>query len=264
MPELPEVESYRRAFETLARGRTVAAATVDARGRMLLAPARAIESALAGRRIGEARRIGKWLFVGASRDAWLVLHFGMTGDVEAFKDDAAPRHARLSLRFRDGSGVAFTDPRRFGKIGLARSPEAFAQEQGLGPDALDLPQAAFLARLEGRRGAVKAALLDQSVVAGVGNLWADESLWRAKIHPATRLQDLDPAARKRLHRELRATLRAAVRRKEAFGEAPRGWLLAHRGRGGKCPRCGATLATATVAGRTTYWCPKEQAPYAGT
>jgi formamidopyrimidine-DNA glycosylase len=219
---------------------------------MLLAPSRAIVAALQGARIGEARRIGKWLFLRAGREAWLVLHFGMTGDVEAF-DGEPPRHSRLALRFRGGGGVAFTDPRRFGKIGLATSPEDFAGEHDLGPDALDLPQRDFLRRLAGRRGAIKAALLDQSVVAGVGNLWADESLWRAKIHPATPVGEADLKA---LHRAMIATLRAGVKR--GWGPVPKSWLYAARERSGTCPRCGTRLAVATIAGRTTYWCPEEQ------
>jgi formamidopyrimidine-DNA glycosylase len=256
VPELPDVEAYRRRFERLARGRVVGRAEIDAsHPRALLAPSRAVLGALQGRRVGEARRIGKWLFARVGR-AWLVLHFGMTGDLEAMGGDATPEHARLVLRFRGGGGVAFTDPRRFGKIGLARSPQEFAQEHDLGPDALGLSGRRFLERFQDRRGSIKAALLDQSVVAGVGNLWADESLWRARLHPAAAIENVRRAKLRALHRALEAALRQGIRHKERAAAA---WLLPHRHAGGHCPRCGAKLARGTIAGRTTYWCPREQA-----
>lgn len=259
MPELPDVEGFRRRFERLAKGRSIARATVDARGRMLMAPGRAIEAALRGRRIGETARIGKWMFARAAKDAWLVLHFGMTGDIEAIEaDDDAPRYARLTLTFADGSGVAFTDPRRFGRIGLASSPAEFAKEHDLGPDAMEITAREFQRRIGARRGAVKALLLDQSVLAGVGNLWADEALWQARIHPATRAQDLTDAQAKLLFGVLRKALARAMRKPGDYAALPRSFFMSHREAGGTCPRCRTRLARGTVAGRTTFWCPKEQ------
>ncbi|HVM45191.1 MAG TPA: DNA-formamidopyrimidine glycosylase family protein [Candidatus Thermoplasmatota archaeon] len=257
MPELPDVEGFRRRFERLAKGRTVARVDVEARGRMLLAPESAVRSALRGRRLGATRRIGKWMFAKAGGDLWLALHFGMTGDVEEV-GERDPPYARLVLRFRGGGGVAFTDPRRFGRIALAASPEAFADEHGLGPDAMELTERAFLRRIEGRRVGAKALLLDQGVLAGVGNLWADEALWQARIHPATRVEDLEDEARRRLFRAMRSALRRALRKPGDYEALPRTWLLPHRRVGGRCPRCGERLAPGAVAGRTTFWCPKEQ------
>lgn len=257
MPELPDVEGFRRRFQRLARGRTVARVDIEARPRAMLAPPLAIRAALRGRRLGETRRVGKWMFARAGPEAWLVLHFGMTGDVvEVGGDD--PPYARLVIRFRGGGGVAFTDPRRFGRIGLASSPEEFARERGLGPDAMEVSERAFLRRAEGHRAGAKALLLDQRAIAGVGNLWADEILWQARIHPATRVEDLDAADRRRLFRVMRKALRRAMQKPGDNDALPRSWLLPHRSRGARCPRCQAQLARGTIAGRTTYWCPEEQ------
>lgn len=259
MPELPDVEGFRRRFERLAKGRVVQRATVEARGRMLLAPAAQIRATLEGQRLATTARIGKWMFAKAGGEGWLVLHFGMTGDIEPIAEgEDEPRYARLTLDLRGGEGLAFTDPRRFGRIGVTESPEAFAKEHDLGPDAMVIPERAFRTALAARRTSVKAVLLDQSVLAGVGNLWADEALWQAKIHPATGADDLSDADARRLFRVLRAALTRAMKKPGDYDALPRTFFMSHRRAGGTCPRCGTRLARGTVAGRTTFWCPKEQ------
>jgi len=251
VPELPDVEGFRRVFARHATRRTVRALWLDRRAGRNVTP-RALSRALRGRRFERPRRHGKWLIAPCGGPA-LLLHFGMTGDL-CWEAEPGPRHPhdRLALDLARGR-LVFRDMRRFGGVWLAETAERLDERLArLGPDALDVTRADFLARLDRRRGSVKAALMDQTVVAGLGNLIVDESLWRARIRPARAVSSLSTAERARIHRDMRWVLRRSV----PEGRVPdfAGWLTAERGRRGVCPRCGKRLSRAAVAGRTTYWC----------
>jgi formamidopyrimidine-DNA glycosylase len=159
----------------------------------------------------------------------------------------------------DRGELRYRNMRKLGGLWLAHDPEeARAVVAALGPDALDADPRALRAALNRRRGQVKAALMDQAVVAGVGNLAADESLWQARIHPTRKLEDLGEDERRRLERAVRRVLGTWIDR---FDDLPRGWLLQVRGRpGATCPRCRTPLSRTVAGGRTTYLCPQCQ-PY---
>jgi formamidopyrimidine-DNA glycosylase len=148
--------------------------------------------------------------------------------------------------------------RRFGGVWLARDDaERGAVTGPLGPDAAGIGPAEFEALITGRRGGVKAALMDQRLIAGIGNLLSDEILWRARVHPSTPVVKLSPARRRRLYEALHAAVGESIR----YGRVPHGprWLTRVRDdRDAECPRCGARLRRATIAGRTACWCPREQ------
>jgi formamidopyrimidine-DNA glycosylase len=155
---------------------------------------------------------------------------------------------RFTLRFADGGALHLRDKRRLGRAVLDPRIDA------LGPDALEVGRREFRDRV-GRSGApVKARIMDQAVIAGVGNLLADEILWQARLHPVRAAADLSPEELDALHSATRASVRRSIRR----GGAHTGDLNAHRRPGGRCPRCGAELERARVGGRTTWWCPAEQ------
>jgi len=244
MPELPEVESYARTFVRHALHRTIARVRVlDAR---VLAVREAALRALKGRQFTRVRRHGKHLFAQAG-DVWLRLHFGMSGDLTTEQE----RFARVVFEFADGTLLAFDDMRLFGVVDLVRDPDEFIRERGLGPDPLMIGLRQFRARIAGRRGAIKPLLLSQELIAGVGNLYADETLFRSGIHPrrgADRLGDDDI---KSLFANLRRVLRDAIGGRRVF-------LITHREEGEPCPRCGGTLRRAVVGGRTTYFCDLHQ------
>lgn len=255
MPELPDVEGERRRFAALAAGRRVRRVTADP---TFLRNARPgdLDRALRGRRLGEPGRWGKWLLCPADGPL-LLLHFGMTGGLVA--GGAPSPYDRLVLEL-EGGELRVRDVRKLGGAWLARDDEE-AREllRGLGPDALQVDLGTFLERLAGRRGGTKAVLLDQGFVAGMGNLLADEILWRARIHPRAPIPGLDDRARARLHRAMLGVLRTSVAR---IGRPPpAGWLLSVRGEpGARCPRCRTPLARIAAAGRTTYLCPACQPP----
>jgi formamidopyrimidine-DNA glycosylase len=258
VPELPEVESYRRFFADHATGKPVRRVEVLDQAIVRNAPAESVNAALRGRRFEEPRRHGKWLICPAGGPS-LLFHFGMTGDL-VWSDDEPSRHRhdRLVIVFGDGE-LRYRNMRRLGGVWLAHGEEELrALLVNLGPDALEVDRSAFLERLSRRRGGVKAALMDQRLVAGVGNLVADEILWQARIHPRSRVEDLDPKERALVFRALRRVLGEAVERPD-YLEGRTRWLSQVRGRpGARCPRCGTPLARTVAAGRTTHFCPRCQ------
>ena len=217
-----------------------------------------LDRSLRGRRFEEPERIGKWLICWTDGPA-LLLHFGMTGDL-IWAHDAEDRHRwdRLILVFDDGE-LRYRNMRKLGGVWLAHGrDEVTALLGGLGPDALSLTSRAFDRVLARRNGGVKAALMDQAVLAGVGNLVADEVLWQARIHPRTRIEDTDEEQRAGLYRTMHAVLKESVDRYD-YVSRKRSWLSHVRGRpGAACPRCGTPLERITAAGRTTWYCPACQ------
>jgi formamidopyrimidine-DNA glycosylase len=258
VPELPDVESYRRFFDRHATGRRVERAESDPTVVRNTTP-EALDRALAGRTFAEPGRHGKWL-IGWTDGPTLLLHFGMTGELVWSADEPERhRHDRLTLTFAGGGELRYRNLRKLGGIWLAHdASEVEALLGPLGPDALGLSKRAFLERLAGRRGQVKAALMDQTFVAGIGNLLADEILWQARLHPKRRIEALSDAERTALQRATARVVRDSVEHFD-YVATRRTWLSHVRGRpGARCPRCGTPLARTVAAGRTTYFCPNCQ------
>lgn len=261
MPELPEVEIYRRYVERHALRQKIA--RVELRDRRIaprLSPA-ALRKALVGRTLSRVERHGKHLFARVAEDAWLHLHFGMTGDVTYYRsEDDAPKFARFVIGFVNGMHLAYDDPRLFGRVNLIARPADFVAARRLGPDALDrsLDAAAFRRMLEKKKGMIKAVLMSQGTIAGVGNLYADETLFQASIHPKTPMDRIDPKARDAIFRTLRKLLLDVIARKERGADYPNRYLMQHRQAGERCPRCGGTIERTIVMTRTTYYCARHQ------
>jgi formamidopyrimidine-DNA glycosylase len=264
VPEILEVELY-RALAEKALWRTIEKVwMVDSRFGRGGTTTRRLQSALAGHVFTEARRRGKLLLLDTDGGPTLGIRFGMTGGLVVDSVEALDRllygpgvfgeqWVRARVTFADGGHLLIHDPRRFGSLELAPN------EGRLGPDALTLTLPQLRAALAGTagRGArsapLKAQLLDQERVAGIGNLLADEILWRAELDPGRRTPLSDEELRA-LHTSLRATLRQLGGR----GGSHMGELMEERRVGGRCAKDGAELQVATVGGRTTWWCPVHQ------
>ncbi len=255
MPELPEVEIFKRYLDATSLHQRIS--SVDVRNAYILkeTSARELGRGLKGRSFESSRRHGKHLFVRTDSDLWLRLHFGMTGSLQYFKQEQqAPAHARVLFIFTNNHRLAFDDQRQFGQIGLLRDVDEFLKKRGLGPDALEIDLAKFRKILGKRRGAVKSTLMNQRLIAGIGNIYADEIVFRACIHPATETSHLGEKALAKLFRAARYILKKAVTAKADVNQMPRSWLLPHRGKHGKCPRCGRELKSSTIGGRTAWFC----------
>jgi formamidopyrimidine-DNA glycosylase len=247
MPELPEAERARQQIER-ALGREIVA--VDDRDTYVCRPHQPgeIAAALTGRRLTRAHRRGKFLWVETDDGPDLGLHLGMAGRI-AVDEEQAPRNwDRFALEFADGGRMALRDKRRLGRAVI--DPD-FSH---VGPDAAEVGRDVFRDRVGRGSTALKARLLDQGVIAGVGNLLADETLWRARLSPLRIAGELSVEELDLLRRELRAAVRDAIRN----GGVHTGRFMPARERGGACPRDRTPLERATVGGRTTYWCPTCQ------
>ena len=260
MPELPDVEHFRRVFRRHGAGRTVRSVRAD-RTIVRNATPQSLGRALARRRFVDPDRHGKWLVCWTDGPA-LLLHFGMTGDLVWSGDDPERhRHDRLLIGFAGGGELRYRNMRKLGGVWLAHDVGELRGILGpLGPDALVVTREEFLGLLERKRGGIKAALMDQTFLAGLGNILVDEVLWQARIHPRRRVESLGRRERAGLYRTMERILRESV---ERFDYVPRKrtWLSHVRGRAGAaCPRCGTPLDRSVVAGRTTYTCPRCQPP----
>ncbi len=256
MPELPDVEGFRRVFARRAAGRRVQRVRADASMLRGTSPQQ-LGRALKGRRFRSPRRHGK-LLACPTDGAILLLHFGMTG-LLVWSQDARGRHPhdRLILAF-DGGELRYRNMRKFGGVWLVydeRELESILDR--LGPDWLDVTRRRLDVLLDRRRGSIKAALMDQALAAGLGNLTADEALWQARIDPRRPAASLDAGERDRLHRKVRKVLRDSIPHGLVPGK--RTWLTGARdGKNSTCPRCGERLARTRIGGRTTVYCPAEQ------
>ena len=235
MPELPDVETFRRYVQATSRARRVDAVEVpDPHVLGTTAPEGALRRALCGRELTSLARHGKWLFARVDGGPWLAVHFGMTGrPVHVGSQEPMPAHARLVLHLAGGDRLVLDDPRRFAKVELVEDPGAFARDRGLGPDAMAVDRDLLAALLSRRRGSLKSALLDQRLIAGIGNIYADEILFQARLHPAGEVADLSAGGIAELHRAMRGVLEIAVERDADSRRYPRIWLLRRRGREGR-------------------------------
>lgn len=247
MPELPEAERARQTLESVL-GRRIA--SVDDSDTYVCRPhpPGEIAAALVGHTFAGAHRRGKFLWLETEDGPTLGLHLGMAGHIALDAPTDKPIWDRFTVHFEDGTRFALRDRRRLGRAVL--NPD----HSHVGVDAALVGRDDFR-RLVGRGStAVKARLLDQGAISGVGNLLADEALWQARIAPRRPTGQLSDDDLDRLRRKLRAAVRSATRE----GGVHTGEFVAARGREGACPRCGHELERATVGGRTTYWCPACQ------
>lgn len=264
MPELPEVETVRRGLQRLV-GLTVTATSDMGAGRV-----RGIEQ-LEGQRIAGISRRGKLLIAEAERHVMLA-HLGMTGQL-TIDIPAAPKHVRATITLQGKASehtLTFVDPRRFGHLTTLKRGEEqrFPLLARMGPEPHDLDGPGLLERLSGRRGSVKGALLDQSVIAGVGNIYADEALWGARIDPARPAGSLDTEHATRLILEIRQRMDRATaaggttlndhRQVDGTYGSYQHQLDTYGRSGSPCGRCGTLLLRTRIAGRGTTYCPSCQ------
>jgi formamidopyrimidine-DNA glycosylase len=257
MPELPEVEMARRLLQVGALHKRIRAIAVRDSRILNSVSAQDLEGALSGRRLSSAIRHGKRLFLQIDSGLWLALHLGLTGwPVFLEKGDAEPRHTRLRIDFEGGTALAFDDLRIFGEVGLTESPQEFLTRRGIGQDALQMDREHFLAAMSGRKGKIKPALLDQGLIAGLGNLYADEALFQCGICPQARRLDRERLIS--LFSAIQEVLRTSLACNADFEKLPASYLLPVRHSGGNCPWDGAALQRRKIAGRTSYYCPQHQ------
>ena len=273
MPELPEVETVRRQLEPALVGRHFERVSID--DPRLVRPYGPIEVAaeLEGEHVIAVERRGKYLVVRFESGRVLLIHLRMTGSLLCAPHGSLPddRHRRAVVTLDDGSDVAYRDVRRFGTWLLLEPEEAepyLAARVGEEPLEALFTAARLGERLAGRRTSVKAALLDQRTLAGLGNIYVDEALWRARLNPLRPAAGLDRNELRRLHRGIRAALEHGLARQgstlrdyrlpDGSGGSMQDEFRVYGRRDEPCDRCGTLIARTQVAGRTTWFCPTCQ------
>ena len=269
MPELPEVETILTALKPVTIGQRIVRTEV-LRQSMVQEPLK-IKRLVKNIRVLDLRRHGKYLFINLENNLTLVLHLRMSGRLAVRKiSDAEFRHERLRLVLQKNLVLVFNDPRTLGRIFLAPTDSLASHPRLklLGPDALTVSQRKFIDRLKARKGVLKAVLLNQSFVAGIGNIYADETCFRARLDPRRKVQTLSKPEREKLHRAAIATLKKGIRNR---GTSISDFLGLHGkpginqnslsvyGRKGRpCRSCGTILKSTKIQQRTTVWCPECQ------
>jgi formamidopyrimidine-DNA glycosylase len=293
VPELPEVETVKRGLNRLIIGQTIASVKAD-NPKSFAGSEADVRNFLVGAQVKEVRRRAKVLMIDLSTNYSLVIHLKMTGQLvfvghksakshkkrfgaghptDSLIGDLPDRSTRVIFHFADDSHLFFNDQRKFGWVRLMPTNEIenidFMQKVGPEPLEADFTAMAFAARFMRRANTtIKAALLDQSVVAGVGNIYADEALWGAKIHPSRLVKTITDKEFERLYNEVRYVMNLSI---EKGGSTNRNYVNAEgkkgsymdfarvfRREGLACPRCGTEIIKIRVAGRGTHICPKEQ------
>jgi formamidopyrimidine-DNA glycosylase len=259
MPELPDVETFRRYFNATSLHQKTTRIEVRNAKVLKAISARKLKDALVGHSFQSTRRHGKYLFAETDGTSWLVLHFGMTGSLKYFKNlEKGEPHARLIVTFDNGSRLAYVCPRLLGKVTLTEAPARFVGSRNLGADALSVGFNTLKDTLASSQATIKSVLMNQRRLAGLGNIYADEILFQSGIHPKTESRRLGRKEVKRILQNMKKVLKMAINRQANPHELPRSYLLPHRAKGKKCPRCKAAWRQVKVAGRTTYFCPECQ------
>jgi formamidopyrimidine-DNA glycosylase len=272
VPELPEVETIRRQLAPALTGRRIQSVRVLDPRWCEPAPPEAIEDALKGRVIEEVGRRGKYLILSLEDDVHLVMHLRMTGNLLIANDDEEPAHLRVDIRLDDRKRLLFVDVRRFGTgdvlLGGDALADYFGSRLGVEPLSADFTADALRALARGRKQPVKAFLLNQERIAGVGNIYADEALWRAMIHPLRPVGTLKRAQIAALRDAVVESLELGIDSKGAsiddyrHVDGERGSFqdrfVAYSRAGEPCFRCGTPIEKLRAAGRGTYVCPNCQ------
>ncbi len=259
MPELPDVEIERRYLEATSLHRPIARVRVfDDQVLDSDTPAM-LGRRLHARRFESADRHGKWLVAALDEGGAVVFHFGMTGRLKGHRAPSAPpEHAQVRFRFRDGGALDYIAPRKLGIVRTADSLGEVITQESLGPDARGVSFEEFRERMGSKRGTIKGALTDQTAIAGLGNVYADEILFQSRIHPRTSASRLSSEQLRRLFGALHEVLDTAIGVRANPDAMPDAYLLPRRAPGEACPRCAGAVVPFKLGGRRGYYCPRCQ------
>ena len=257
MPELPEVETFKQYLDKTSLKQVIKEIQVSD-NRILSTEEAHLRKALKGKQFESSIRHGKYLLVSLNPQ-FLVMHFGMSGDLKYYNSkDEPPKFSKVIFQFDNGFNLAYISIRMFGKLSIANSFEEFIEKKKLGPDAYKMSFEEFQEALHGRSAIAKNALLNQSFIAGVGNIYSDEILFRSKIHPKTNINSLSDNKVKELYMNIIDVLVYGIRKKGDLSTYPSEFLIPHRSKEEKCPNCNTDITRYEISGRHGFFCPSCQ------
>ncbi len=259
MPELPEVENFRKYVEGTALDQRIVKVEITD-GKVVKDPQDQFLERLQGNVITGTDRVGKYLFLLMEQGGPLMMHFGMTGSPRYFRDpEDAPRHGRVNFRLDSGYTLAYNCPRKFGRLILADSVEAYCKANKIGTDAAKISWDEFQTNLSGRKSPIKSVLMNQSLLAGVGNWIADEVLYQAALHPEEPVAELTETDLKLIYDKMGFVLQTALTHEAHFPHFPMDFMIHSRWTdSGRPDAPRIELEKLTVGGRSTYFDPVRQ------
>jgi formamidopyrimidine-DNA glycosylase len=266
MPELPDVEVMRRYLQSTSLHQKIS--DVDIRAEIVIPEGGSQEDSvmhhkeeLERRSFESTRRHGKWLFAAleGTGEKTMVFHFGMTGGLKYFKDmKDEPEYTQVLFRFANGYHLAYFSQRKLGELEVIESVDQFIKHKDLGPDALEFRTDTFTKLVEGRHAMIKTTLMDQSKIAGIGNVYSDEVLFQAEIYPRASCDQLNEDQIEDLYLTMKDVLKTAIDHDAEPEPFPDDYITPYRHKGGHCPICGEELQRMQVGSRYAYYCPNRQ------
>ena len=257
MPELPEVETFKRYLDQTSLNQVIKGIQVTD-SRILNTEENYLRKSTIGKRFETSIRHGKYLLIDL-KPRFLVLHFGMSGDLEYYNNkNEPPKFSKVIFQFNNGYNLAYISIRMFGKVSIVESFEEFLKEKKLGPDAYKMTFEEFHEAIQKRTAIAKNVLLNQSFIAGVGNIYSDEILFRTKIHPKTNINSLSDNKVKDLYDNIISVLDFGIKKKGDLSTYPNEFLIPHRKKEEKCPICNSNITRFEISGRHAFYCPSCQ------
>jgi formamidopyrimidine-DNA glycosylase len=259
MPELPDVEVFKQYFDATSLHQEIEKVETSSKQILKGISQSELEKRLRDCSFVSTDRHGKYLFAHLDNGLVMKFHFGTTGFLKYFKDlEKEPEHDRMMITFSNGFHLVYDSQRKLGEIRLIENEDAFIEQKGLGPDGMKVSFPDFQAALSGSRASIKSALMNQQILAGIGNVYSDEILFQAGIHPKKKAGSLDEKRLKKLFKALGQVVDKAIQSRADPERFPDAFILPHRRGDGKCPKCSGALKRDKIAGRTAYFCPRCQ------
>lgn len=252
MPELPEVNTFKKYFDGTSLNQKILDVSVSD-GKIIrnISDDEFIEN-LIGQSFSGSTRRGKYLFGHLDNGTFVLFHFGMTGDFKYYSEDEdRPKYERFHILFEGGSKLGFDCLRKFARIEYFENLEKYISDLGLGEDALVISESDFLRQMEGRKTSIKGLLLNQKLVAGIGNLYADEICYQTKVHPGSKVSAIPKKKRKEIYKSMQSILSIAIERTAHYKDYPDDWFWKWRVKDGKSEK--GEIMVEKIAGRTTYY-----------
>ena len=257
MPELPDVEIYKREAEKAA-GKKIRDAEIRDRHFVQASP-HDLDKSVTGNKLEEAIRIGKYLFLKTDDNKAVVMHFGMTGSLEFLSDDKkAPKYVKCIFYLQGGHQLCYTSRRKLGNVEVTEDLDHYIDQLELGPDALEIGKEDFSDAISESSAMAKSFLMDQSSVCGLGNIYSDEILFQAGIHPRKKCSDLSEDEADEMYKQMKRVLKKAIEKEAIPSDLPNSYLIPHREKGEVCPKCGGKVKKIKISGRSGYYCPSCQ------
>lgn len=259
MPELPELVAFKKYIDKHCLHRQILKVKVEDRSLLKGISSQGFGRKIKDREFISSERYGKYLFLKIQNDGYVMFHFGLTGSIEFYNEkQEKPKYGKIFIHFADKNILAYNSRRKLGYVKYVGDKQSYINSKRLGPDALYITGKEFSRLFKQHKGGVKAFLMNQKIIAGIGNEYSDEILYQARLHPLSKIENIDSGI---LYNKMKNILTKAVEINSDGKNYPQSWLIDKRNEGDICPGCEGKIKKAIIAGRSSYFCPECQPKY---